>query len=152
MDQQLRDLLRQVRAMAARMPRGTVAAELSTCGPLLYLVVGGRRGVARYRDGVLLDEAQFIPLYRRAYGAALAGAPGEGLLLRQVDRAMAHDRRENAHLLAAFDLLDPGGQGQRPRILVATRHTAPAAGHAVVKFALLALPTAAGLAAVARRR
>ena len=62
---------------------------------------------ATFRDGVLLDEAAFIDLYRRVYEALLADTPGRSSLLRLVDLAIAQDHQENASLLAAFAMLDP---------------------------------------------
>jgi hypothetical protein len=58
-------------------------------------------------------------------------------LMPVVNRAIEHDHRENANLLAAFDLLDPAGDSA-PQVMAATRHAAPAAAHAASKFALLA--------------
>jgi hypothetical protein len=103
-------------------------------------VVGGRDGVGAFREGVLLDEAAYIDLYRRVYEALLVGTPGRSALMRLVDLAIAHDRAENDHLLSAFAMLDPQDGGQ-PEVLAATRHAAPAAAHAAVKFALLLPPT-----------
>ncbi len=123
------------------MPPGTVAAELATFGPLLNAVVGGRGGVAAFRDGVLLDEAAFIDAYRRVYEALLADLPGRSALLRLVDLAIAADHRENARLLAAFAMLDPAAAGEEPEVLGATRHAAPAAAHAGIKFLLLGAPS-----------
>jgi hypothetical protein len=73
--------------------------------------------------------------------------------MRLVDLAIAQDHRENANLLAAFAMLDPAA-GEEPDVLGATRHTAPAAGHAAVKFLLLLAPTvpAAGKYLVLRAR
>lgn len=133
-------LVGELRDLGGRMPPGTVAAELATFGPLLNVIVGGRGGVAAFRDGVLLDEAAYIDAYRRVYEALLADLPGRLALLRLVDLAIAADHRENARLLAAFAMLDPP-VGEEPEVLGATRHAAPAAAHAVVKFLLLGAPS-----------
>lgn len=133
-------LVGELRDLSRRMPPRTVAAELATFGPLLNAIVGGRGGVAAFRDGVLLDEAAFIDAYRRVYEALLADLPGRSALLRLVDLAISADHRENERLLAAFALLDPAA-GQEPEVLGATRHAAPAAANAVVKFALLLAPS-----------
>ncbi len=139
-------LVAELRELGDQMPRLTVAAELAAFGPLLNAIVGGRDGVAEFRDGVLLDEAAYIDLYRQVFRALLPDAPGRSALLRLVDLAIQQDHRENENLLAAFDLLDPDTADQ-PQVLAATRHAAPAAAHAVAKFALLLPPT---LPAVAR--
>ena len=133
-------LVGELRDLSGRMPPGTVAAELATFGPLLNVIVGGRSGVSAFRDGVLLDEAAFIDAYRRVYEALLADLPGRSALLRLVDVAIAADHRENARLLAAFAMLDPAA-GEEPEVLGATRHAAPAAANAVVKFLLLLAPS-----------
>lgn len=140
----LAELVREARCY----PRATVLAEFATFGPVLNALVGGRRGVPRYRQGVERDEERFIPLYRQTFEALLADVPGGRALMAAVDGAIEHDHRENANLLAAFELLDPDGS-REPRVLGATRYAAPAAGHAAVKFALLApavVPAAAGAA------
>jgi hypothetical protein len=124
-----------------------VVAELAVLGPVLNLVVGGRDGVERYRDAVRADEARFIPLYRAVLTVLLGRVPAGALLGGLVRRAVAHDHRENAHLMGAFDLLDPP-DGTKPRVWGASRHTGPAAFHAGVKFALL-LPVIAPAVAVA---
>ena len=132
-------------------PRLIVVAEFAALGPALNLVVGGQDGVERYRQAVRADEVRFIPLYRAVLAALLRRVPAGALLGGLVDRAVEHDHRENPHLMAAFDLLDPPG-GTQPRVWVASRHTGPAALHAGVKFALLlpvvvpAVAVAAGLA------
>ncbi len=130
-------------------PRATVLAEFATLGPILNALVGGRRGVPRYRRGVVRDEERFIPMYRQTLDALLADIPGGSTLMLAVDRAVEHDHRENLNLIAAFDLLDPAGDDD-PRVMAATRHTAPAAGHAAAKFALLtpAVFAATGAAAL----
>lgn len=132
-------LVERLRELSSQMPPLTVAAELACVGPLLFAVVGGRDGVREFRDGVLLDDAVFIDSYREAFEVLLAGTPGGSALLRLVDLAVVQDRRENAALLAAFDLLDPDS-GAAPRLLAATRYSAPAAAHALAKFLLLAPP------------
>lgn len=138
-------LVGELRELSRKMPPRTVAAELATFGPLLNAIVGGRDGVAAFRDGVLLDEAAFIDAYLRVYRALLADLPGRSALLRLVDLAITEDHRENASLLAAFAMLDPAA-GQEPDVLGATRHTAPAAAHAVVKFLLLLPPSVPAVA------
>lgn len=127
--------------LTLQMPRRTVAAELATFGPVLNAVVGGREGVGAFRDGVLLDEAAYIDLYREVYQALLADMPAGSALLGMVDLAIEQDHRENDHLLSAFAMLDPE-DGGRPEALAATRHAAPAAAHAAAKFALLLVPSA----------
>ncbi|MGB7979613.1 MAG: hypothetical protein WCF36_02345 [Candidatus Nanopelagicales bacterium] len=138
-------LVRELRELSGRMPRWTVAAELATFGAVLNAVVGGRGGAASFRDGVLLDEAAYIDAYRRVYEALLADLPGRMALLRLVDLAITEDHRENASLLAAFAMLDPAA-GDEPQVLGATRHAAPAAAHAVVKFMLLLAPSVPAVA------
>lgn len=139
------DLVEQLLDLSRVMPAGTVAAELATFGPLLNLIVGGRDGVPAYRDGVLLDDAEFIDLYRRVFESLLAEVPGGSALQRLVALAIQQDHRENANLLAAFDLLDPEDDSA-PAVLGATRFAAPAAAHATAKFLLLAVPTVPALA------
>ena len=139
------DLVDQLIDLSRVMPPGTVAAELAAFGPLLNLVVGGRDGVPAYRDGVLLDEAEFIDLYRRVFESLLAAFPGGSVLQRLVELAIKQDHLENANLLAAFDLLDPE-DGSDPAVLGATRFAAPAAAHAATKFLLLAVPTVPAVA------
>ncbi len=129
-------LLRGLAREAHCYPRGTVLAEFATFGPVLNALVGGRRGVPRYRRGVVRDEERFIPMYRRTLETLLDDMPGGARLMPAVDRAIEHDHRENVNLLAAFDLLDPAVD-ENPRVMAATRHTAPAAAHAAAKFALL---------------
>jgi hypothetical protein len=61
------------------MPPRSIAAELATFGPLLNATVGGRDGLAEFRDGVQLDEAAFIDAYRRVFGRCwLAGLVARG--------------------------------------------------------------------------
>jgi hypothetical protein len=130
------ELVAQLWREAGSFPRTTVLVELATVGPLLNLLVGGRGGVPRHREGIHRDEERFIPLYRSTLDRLLAGVRGRAALMRLVDRAIAQDHLENARLLDAFDLLDPPGAAT-PRVMAATRHAAPAAGHAVAKFTLL---------------
>ena len=147
------ELLRQVMREAGRVPATTVLTEFATVGPVLCALVGGRRGVPRHRAGVRRDEEVFIPLYRRTFAALLAEVPAGPHLMPLVDAAIAHDHRENAHLLAAFDLLDPPDDAP-PRVAAATRHTAPAAIRAAAKFALLlpaVVPAGAGTARICAR-
>ena len=145
------DLLGDLVGESRAQPRLIVVTEFAALGPVLNLVVGGQDGVERYRHAVRADEARFIPLYRAVLTALLGRLPAGPLLGGLVDRAVAHDQRENAHLMAAFDLLDPP-DGTQPRVWGASRHTGPAAVHAGVKFALLlpaivpAVAVAAGLA------
>jgi hypothetical protein len=145
------DLLGDLVGESRAQPRLIVVAEFAALGPALNLVVGGQDGVERYRQAVRADEVRFIPLYRAVLAALLRRVPAGALLGGLVDRAVEHDHRENAHLMAAFDLLDPP-DGTQPRVWVASRHTGPAALHAGVKFALLlpavvpAVAVAAGLA------
>ena len=139
-------LLAELARESRHYPKATVLAEFATFGPVLNALVGGRRGVPRYRQGVERDEERFIPLYRQTFAALLADVPAGGALMAAVDGAIEQDHRENANLLVAFDLLDPDGDRQ-PRVLAATRYAAPAAGHAAAKFALLSpavVPAAAG--------
>lgn len=138
-------LVRQLRELGGRMPPRTVAAELAAFGPLLNVLVGGRGGVAAFRDGVLLDEAAYIDAYRRVFDALLADVPGRRALMSLVDLAITHDHRENARLLAACAMLDPPG-AEEPKVLGATRHAAPAAAHAVAKFTLLLPPSVPAVA------
>lgn len=94
----------------------TILVELATLGPVTYALVGGRRGVARHRACVERDEQRFIPLYRRTLQTLqtlLAPTPAGPRPMRLVDRAIEHDHRENANLLAAFDLLDPPAPAAR---------------------------------------
>jgi hypothetical protein len=141
------ELLAQLRREARNYPKATVLVELATLGPVLNLLVGGRTGVPRHRDSIDRDEATFIPLYRATLERLLANVAGHAGWMRLVDRAIAHDHQENTHLLKAFDLLDPP-DAAAPRVMAATRHAAPAAGHAIAKFALLA-PAVAPAAGVA---
>jgi hypothetical protein len=90
-------------------------AEFAALGPVLNLVVGGQDGVERYWHAVRADEARLIPLFRAVLSALLGRLPAWPLLGGLVDRAVEHDHRENAHLMAAFDLLDPP-DGTRPRV------------------------------------
>lgn len=99
-------------------PRLIVVAEFAAAGPVLNLVVGVQDGVERHRQAVRADEARFIPLYRAVLTALLGRLAAGPVLGRLVDRAVAHDHRENAHLKAAFDLLDPP-DGTHPRVWVA---------------------------------
>jgi hypothetical protein len=138
-------LVADLRALADQMPRLTVAAEFATLGPVLNAIVGGRNGVGEFREGVLLDEAAYIDRYREVFAALLADTPGRSALLHLVDLAIAQDHRENANLLAAFDLLDPDGADE-PKVLAATRYAVPAAAHAAAKFALLLPPTVPAVA------
>lgn len=141
------ELLARLRCEAKQFPRATVLVELATLGPVLNLLVGGRPGVPRHREGIRRDESTFIPLYRSTLDCLLAGVPGHAVLMRVVARAIDHDHQENAHLLKAFDLLDPPDAGP-PQVMSATQYAAPAAGHAAAKFALLApaVVPAAGVA------
>lgn len=141
------ELLAQLRSEARNYPKATVLVELATLGPVLNLLAGGRAGVPRHRDGIDRDESTFIPLYRATLDRLLIEVPGHAGWMRLVDRAIAHDHQENADLLKAFNLLDPP-DAAAPQVMAATRHAAPAAGHAAAKFAVLApaVVPAAGVA------
>ena len=126
-------MLGDVYRLGKQMPPLMVPAEFALLGPVLNLLMGGRSGAPTYRTALHLDNERYIPAYRATLGALLRGRPGERHLTTLIDRAISHDRLENANLLAALDELDPA---------------LPAARHAATKFMLLApaLPPAVAVA------